>query len=412
MPVSNQVRDRPTPYWQSGCGRAIVYVGDCRDVMIQMDPNQFHTVVTDPPYELGFMGHAWDSTGVAYDPRTWTGAMHVTKPGAHLLSFGGTRIWHRMACAVEDAGWEIRDTVMWVYGSGFPKGQNVSAAIDKILGFERKEVGKSHCGLGAGQFTQAVGVNGGYGFKNEFAVTEPATDAARQWNGWNTQLKPAIEPIVLARKPMSDTVAQCVLDHGTGALNIDRCKIGTTGGQTTRRIKSKTSSGSGVYQFNNGEVGSQTMNGGFIKKQVDGRHPANLIHDGGNEVVNLLPNDAARFFYSAKADSDDRPHGKGATVHPTVKPLDLMQYLVRLVCAPGGWVLDPFMGSGSTGCAAIAEGMRFVGIEQSQEYADIAVGRLVLALAGRAPEDTPDAPAPPTRRVGSTALPPKKLRGT
>ncbi len=188
---------------------------------------------------------------------------------------------------------------------------------------------------------------------------------------------------------MGTTVARCAIENGTGGLNVDACRVNGTGEDVTRLIQSKSSSGSGVYQFNSGEAGSQSMVGGYAVTHKDGRWPANLVHDGGDEKL-------CRYFYSAKADKDDRPHGNGVAAHPTVKPLDLMLYLVRLVCAPGGTVLDPFMGSGSTGCAAVAEGMRFVGIEQSREYADIAVGRLKLALAAvGGSEDTPQ----PHRRM-------------
>lgn len=443
---------RGIPYWKSECGRAVVYVGDCREVMEHMDPGRFHAIVTDPPYGLEFMGKEWDAPWKASgsvdaqqrraaelddpvkakyirhqttygmsDPhgfQTWfmerAGMMlRVARPGAHILSFGGTRMWHRMACAIEDAGWQIRDTIMWVYGSGFPKGQDVSKGIDKELGFERTEteIKKRSSVLGGLLHSNHMG-SGGYGYSQEWGVSEPATAAARQWEGWNTQLKPALEPIVLARKPMPGNVAQCVMENGTGALNVDGCRVGTTGSVITRQIQSYSCSGSGVYQFNSGDAGSTSMNGGFSKTQKDGRYPPNLIHDGSDDVVGLLPDGAARFYYTAKADSGDRPHGKGATVHPTVKPLDLMQYLVRLVCAPGGTVLDPFMGSGSTGCAAILEGMRFVGIEQSEEYADIAIGRIKLALMERSEDDTPDAPSPPVRREAVAPPPPRKMRGS
>lgn len=438
----------PKPYWQSECGRAVVYVGDNLHVMTaEMESQQFHAVVTDSPYGLEFMGKEWDAPWKKVDDRTvrademndpvkakylrhnveyvrdsklfqeWffdrAGAMlRVAKPGAHLLSFGGTRMWHRMACAVEDAGWEIRDTIMWVYGNGFPKGLDVSQAIDRELGFERtKVVGPGTAALSQGQFNAREAGSGGYGYSAEYSVMEPATDAARQWQGWNTVLKPALEPIVMARKPVPDNVARCALENGTGAINVDGCRVGSTGTTVEKTVTSRTSSGSGVYKFNSDEAGEQSMSGGFIKATTDGRYPTNLIHDGSEEVVVHFPDGATRLYYTAKADHTDRPHGKDATIHPTVKPLDLMRYLVRLVCVPGGTVLDPFMGSGSTGCAAILEGMRFVGIEQSQEYADIAVGRLKLALADRKVEDTPELNTGMPDRKAGTRPPPKKLRG-
>jgi DNA modification methylase len=467
MPVSKKtsmMRTQPArpgikPYWQSECGRAVLYVGDCLDVMEGMDRDQFHAVVTDPPYGLEFMGKDWDApwksegsvdarqhrAAEMSDPvkskylrhqvtygssnpqgfQQWFLAraramLDVARPGAHLMSFGGTRMWHRMTCAVEDSGWEIRDTIMWLYGSGFPKGLDVSKAIDAALGVESTDTDRvSRSSSMGGTLHSANMGSGGFGYKNEWSVTEPVTDAARQWSGWNTALKPAHEPIVLARKPLTNSVAQNILDYGCGGLNIDGCRVGTTGGIVTKCVATKTSTGSGVYGFNTGEPGEATMSGGFSKTQKDGRHPANLIHDGSDEVVEMFPTtesdsgSAARFFYTAKAGGDrDRPHGKEAAIHPTVKPLDLMQYLVRLVCARGGTVLDPFCGSGSTGCAAILEGMHFVGIEKSQEYADLAVGKLILALQ-RAPEMV-ELTLHGSLRSGTqedTPPPPRRLRG-
>jgi DNA modification methylase len=396
------------PYWTSPCGRAVVYVGDCLQVMMAMELEQFSAIVTDPPYGLEFMGKEWDApwktngtvetkvaegTGASHpfrdgadrvrygtsDPalfQAWfmaraSAMLRVVKPGAHLLSFGGTRMWHRTACGIEDAGWEIRDCLAWVYGSGFPKSQDVSKAIDAALGAEREVIGRSSSGLGAGQFTQAAGMSGGYGFANEYDVTAPATEAAKQWAGWGTCLKPAMEPIVLARKPFRGGVAKCAMDHGCGGLNVDGCLVGD------EEMIVQASDGTVVSQ-NTSMAGANT--GRVVLGTKSGRWPSNFLHDGGDEVTNLLPDGAARFFYSPKADSSDRPHGKDGTVHPTVKPLDLMRYLVRLVCSPGRIILDPFMGSGSTGCAVLSEGMRFVGIELDVAYADIAIGRLKLAL--------------------------------
>lgn len=462
-----------------------MYVGDNIDVMSAMDRDQFHAVVSDPPYGLEFMGKDWDapwkSKPDGFDKRTkqqrddaarsaghknagaygnlmdrgpssykcdsalfqsWfleraVEILRVAKPGAHLLSFGGTRMWHRMACAVEDAGWEIRDTVMWCYGSGFPKGHDISKGIDKMFGVNREVVGK-RTGPNMSRPSSSENIDGGHAFKEEYNMTTPATDAAKQWSGWNTALKPALEPVVMARKPFTGSVARNTLDHGCGGINVDGCRVGTTGTDVEKFVATKTSAGSGVYGFNKGEAGEQTMSGDFTKTQKDRRWPANLVLSHHPECVAVgntieksasqstftssggvkstfglsettvknregqtwpghpdrevdmykchmdcpvgMLGDAARFFYTAKADYSDRPHGKDSTVHPTVKPLDLMRYLVRLVCPRGGTVLDPFMGSGSTGCAAIEEGMSFVGIEQSVEYADISVGRLRLSL--------------------------------
>lgn len=474
-------RQALVPYWTSECGRAVVYVGDCREVMAAMEPEQFHAVVTDPPYGLEFMGREWDapwkgSGGGSTDARdrradeirdpskgpyirsgttyglsnpqgfqAWflncaKAMLHVAKVGAHLLSFGGTRMWHRMVCAVEDAGFEIRDTLMWVYGSGFPKSHNVGKAIDKMFGAERTEIlGLGQAPIAQGQFNSRDMGSGGYGYEAEYNITAPVTEAAKRWDGWGTCLKPAYEPIVLARKPMRGTVAQCVLDNGTGALNVDACRVGTEGGTT--KIDLTPGKPGSVY---NGTLDG-TFTGPAGVPNGKGRWPANLLHDGSEEVVELFletgstkpdtrsggvmdeteeswrfkrtpsaladqGGSAARFFYTAKADHTDRPHGKEATTHPTVKPLDLMRYLVRLVAAQGSTVLDPFMGSGSTGCAAVEEGMWFVGIEQSQEYADIAIGRLKLSLE-KCPSSTRLETGQKVEVKVDTPPPPRRLRG-
>lgn len=412
MPTSKKSIDHIKPYWKSECGRATIYVGDNIRVMENMTPSQFHAIVTDPPYGLEFMGKDWDAPWKSekvnartrredelddpvkakylrhnieyvYDSilfQKWfferaVQMLRVSKPGAHLLSFGGTRMWHRMACAIEDAGFEIRDTIMWAYGSGFPKGQNISKAIDKLLGAERPITGPGKAALSQGQFNSREMGAGGYGYKEDYSETAPATDEAKQWNGWNTALKPALEPIIMARRAPIGSIAQNTLEQGCGGINVDGCRVGTTGQDVVHQVHDKISTGSGIYQFNSGEPGSQSMSGGYTTLQKDGRWPANLIHDGSEEAVAGMPGESSRYFYSAKADDDDRSVNADGT-HPTVKPLDLMRYLLRLVCAKGGTVLDPFMGSGSTGCAAIAEGVYFVGIEQSEEYAKIAIDRI------------------------------------
>lgn len=300
--------------------------------------------------------------------------LRVAKPGAHLLSFGGTRMWHRTASAIEDAGWDIRDTVMWVYGKGFPKGRNISKDIDRTLGVTRevKDVKKRSSSLGGNLNAENVG-SGGFGFKDEWGTSEAVTEEAKKWEGWNTVLKPAHEPIVLARKTPNGTVAENTMRHGCGGLNVGVCVVGEDGG--TRAIAgSAPNYGNNVYGVG---MGGNPHDPDY----VNGRYPPNFIHDGSAEVIDLLPPGGAKFFYSSKADASDRPHGADPEVlHPTVKPLDLMKYLVRLVAAKGAVVLDPFMGSGSTGCAAVEEGMWFVGVEQDEKYASIAVGKLRLAL--------------------------------
>lgn len=445
--------------------------------MARMGRDQFHAVVTDPPYGLGkepnavevmdswikrgyyeatgsgFMGKEWDA--FVPQPATWQECVRVMRPGAHMLCFAGTRTLDWMGISLRFAGLECRDLVMYCYGSGYPKGRDISKAIDKELGAERgkQRTPMSKNGnvwmdkIGETRPWKEAAKELGY---HEHDDDNPVTDEAKRWHGWNTSLKPALEPIILARKPMTGSLARNVIDRACGVLNVDACRIGTTGADVTRLIQSKSSSGSGVYNFNSGEAGSLSMDGGFKRTHKDGRWPANLIHDGSSEVTDLFPErksssgmmtlpkspgdclgmshgpcsakmtmrgfddsgSAARFFYTVKADDDDRPHGKGkhVTTHPTVKPLDLMQYLVRLVCVRGGTVLDPFMGSGSTGCAAILEGMRFVGVEKSQEYADIAVGRLKLTLANKPAEDAPDAPAPPSYSKTDSTPVPRRLR--
>ena len=337
--------------------------GDCLDVLRGLPDASVDAVVTDPPYGLSFMGKRWD-----YDVPTvaiWSECLRVLKPGGHLLSFGGSRTYHRMAVNVEDAGFEIRDQVMWVYGSGFPKSHNVSKAIDKAAGAEREVFGFD--AQKAAQQTPNAGLVGFSGSRgNNGDITAPATPAAKQWDGWGSALKPAHEPVVLARKPLGEkTLAANVLKHGNGAINVDGCRVGDENMSAQfDREWNKQGSEAG---FGNGLRASKG------KKVPDGRFPANLIHDGSDEVVELFPHENARFFYCAKASKRDRDEGNK---HPTVKPTDLMAYLIRLVTPPGGVVLDPFAGSGSTGKAAIREGFQFIGIEREAEYLAIARARI------------------------------------
>jgi DNA modification methylase len=378
-----------------------ILAGDCREVMAAMDAESVDSIVCDPPYGLsaaknsgkssrgGFMGKEWDHgvPGVEF----WTEVLRVAKPGAHLLAFGGTRTYHRLACAIEDAGWEIRDCVAWVYGSGMPKSHDVSKAIDKAAGAEREVVGfdvdfvrRNPNNTGAHTLvTKADGTTldgrKTLGRKNEAAgsITAPATEAAKQWSGFGTSLKPAHEPVIVARKKLCGTVAENVLTHGTGAINIDGCRIeGQKGWPDSKQYNPGHLVGgskkTAEYQDN-----SQSPN------KFNGRWPANFCHDGSDEVVGLFPNDAARFFYTAKCSKKDRNEGLEGVVnhHPCLKPTALMRYLCRLVTPPGGIVLDPFMGSGSTGKAAILEGFRFIGIEREAEYVEIARARIGAVLS-------------------------------
>jgi DNA modification methylase len=450
-----------------------VIQGDCLEVMRGMDADSVDAIVTDPPYGLSFMGKKWD-----YDVPSveiWAECLRVLRPGGHLLAFAGTRTQHRMSVRIEDAGFEIRDMIAWVYGSGFPKSLDVSKAIDKMDASEEQERRRLRftawvrsTGATARQIDDATGTNmGGHyttaasqpaimtrehldacrhllgavpewvereadirsvesknfaerelvgrktgldgsGFGNvghglkstEIDITDPATAAAREWHGWGTALKPALEPITVARKPLVGTVAANVMQHGTGALNIDGCRVGTLAPTTTR--------GANALGRMNDDGWTPSDDGQRVDPHPAGRWPANLIHDGGEEATAPM-GESARFFYCAKASKrdredgldgvavgkagvgDERPSGgsnermnKGAVAprsntHPTVKPTDLMRYLCRLVTPPNGVVLDPFAGSGSTGRGAVLEGFRFVGIEREAEYAEIARRRIAKA---------------------------------
>ena len=381
----------------------MIHVGNCLDVMRAMDANSVDSIVTDPPYGLSFMGKKWDYDVPSVE--VWAECLRVLKPGGHLLAFSGTRTQHRMAVRIEDAGFEIRDMIAWVYGSGFPKSLDVSKAIDKAAGAEREVVGKRNRDLNwrgiedpdSDRYasTRANAPAGSeQGHITERArmvpVTAPATAEARAWQGWGTALKPALEPITMARKPLVGTVAENVLEHGTGALNIDGARVPTDDklGGGMENGTSKVSEGwdrpwrtdADAIERNKAATAEK-----IAKAEALGRWPANLIHDGSEEVTGLF-GDPARFFYCAKASKSDRGAENN---HPTVKPTDLMRYLCRLVTPPGGLVLDPFMGSGSTGRGAIAEGFRFTGIELDPDYARIAEARIRamqpgLALAGAA----------------------------
>jgi DNA modification methylase len=542
-------------------GKVTLHRGDCLEVLPLLEANSIDSCVTDPPYHLtsivkrfgstnaapaqhgtdgayaraskGFMGKQWDGGDIAFRPELWAEVLRVLKPGAHLLAFSGTRTYHRMACAIEDAGFEIRDQIGWCYGSGFPKSHDVSKGIDRAAGAEREVVGTRDTYTGKDK-------NWCVASPRLMNVTAPATAAAIQWQGWGTALKPAWEPIVLARKPLSESsIAANVLKHSVGGLNIDACRVETTAQrpyivqsweqeqhlcascaapaaskpkhtapatkasiatkpaaqtlsekelssqpainsedigcldgtragntntnssiaesgkpqtdqsqadtkstiltETRATTDSKTCSSCGAEiteAFTNGST-PQKKNGSLLDgKQpaaIGARWPANLIHDGSEEVLAGFPEtqsglykagstpkglrqvygqdarggyqteqdtygdsgSAARFFYTAKADADDRLGSK----HPTVKPLDLMGYLVRLVTPKGGVVLDPFAGTGTTGEAAYREGVSAVLIEREEEYQADIVKRMGLCLSG-----------PDTRKAASTKqLPPDDL---
>jgi DNA modification methylase len=343
-----------------------VFNEDCLNVLREMPSNSVDAIVSDPPYGISFMAKKWDYDVPSVE--VWEEALRVLKPGGHALIACGTRTQHRMVVNIEDAGFEIRDVVSWIYGSGFPKSLNISKAIDKASGAEREVVGRQK---------RDAGSKSVHAFESsrslEFDITAPATEAAKQWDGWGTALKPACEFFTLCRKPLSEsTVAKNVLKWGTGGINIDGCRVETdwlndSGARWGHSNKETTK---GNIQFTNGKCMHS-------EPHPQGRFPANLIHDGSQEVLELFPESGdkspSRFFYCAKASKKDRDKGNN---HPTVKPTALMAYLCRLITPMGGTILDPYMGSGSTGKAAVREGFSFVGIELDQDYYEIAKARV------------------------------------
>jgi site-specific DNA-methyltransferase (adenine-specific) len=320
------------------------------------------------------MGKKWDSTGIAYNVDLWKECLRVLKPGGHMLAFGGTRTYHRMACAIEDAGFEIRDCIQWLYGSGFPKSHNISKAIDKKLGVEREVIGKGTAGKTA--LGQGSGWNKTYN-PHEYDITRDETEQAKRWSGWGTALKPANEPIVLARKPLSEkTIAENVMKWGTGGINIDACRIEyqkgenpTVGGRhkkTGRRI------GAGSEKFGFKSLENPEIN-------LQGRFPANVILDEeAGRMLDEQQEGASRFFYCAKASKKERGEGNN---HPTVKPVKLMEYLITLITPPNGIVLDPFLGSGTTAIACINTNRNYIGFELDKQYYDIANARICKAIS-------------------------------
>ena len=385
-----------------------LHLGDCLDVLATLPDNSVDSIVTDPPYGLSFMGKKWD-----YDVPSvaiWEQCLRVLKPGGHLLAFAGTRTQHRMACRIEDAGFEIRDMIAWVYGSGFPKSLDVSKAIDKAAGAEREKIRVKPRPETSGTMSGKADTRPWIEKSRELGYHEvdgntPTTPEAQQWSGWGTALKPALEPITMARKPFSSTVAANVIQYGTGAINVDGCRV---------KIDDDDPIHKAVWTSRPSKIGLSGV--GFVTSNKDGdrracetskgRWPANIIHDGSNEAALSLKS-GARFFYTAKAAKDDRNDGCDAfdqrpaggmqgrndgslgTItlsknhHPTVKPTKLMAYLCRLITQPGGTILDPFMGSGSTGKAATINGFRFIGIERDPEYHKISEARISNQHEGR-----------------------------
>ena len=405
--------------------------GDClEEVQKLVDKGiQVDSIVTDPPYHLisiverfgkegsapakdkdgafqrqsvGFMGKEWDGGDIAFRQETWELFMKVLKPGGHLLAFSGSRTYHRMAVAIEDAGFSIRDQIMWLYGSGFPKSLNLGKSVDKKLGNERIGTGqtKTHSNKGMPQAEERTAIGAG-AFGQE--VEEEITVGTSEWEGWGTALKPAHEPIVLARKALSEnSIVANVLKHRTGGIHIDACRVE---GEKQTRDSNPVMNGGKYAQNENADREE-------ITPDTKGRFPSNVMHDGSEEVLKVFPSTSksaggggvkitgknvygkyngreydktigygdegsvARYFYCPKTSKSEKGNDN---THPTVKPIKLMKYLCRLVTPKGGTVLDPFMGSGSTGIAAKDEGFEFIGIEREKEYFEIAERRVSVA---------------------------------
>ena len=375
--------------------------GDCLDKLKELDNNSIDSIVTDPPYGLSFMGKKWD-----YDVPSveiWQECLRVLKPGGHLLAFAGSRTYHRMAVRIEDAGFDIRDQIMWIYGSGFPKSHNVGKSIDKMQGNQRQVVAEEK---GTYKLDNAIKNAAVYGKQNQKMTDDgyeikTITKGNSVGEGWGTALKPAHEPIVMARKPIEGTVAENTLQYGVGGLNIDGTRIGnevrTTPIHSTDKKEDNTLFGlhatiqhhreettQGRWPANvildeeAGQILDEQSGKSSSKKRTNFKKDNTIWQENTGETDTMSGgfNDeggASRFFYCPKASKKDRDEGN---IHPTVKPTDLMKYLIRLVTPKDGIVLDPFMGSGSTGKAAMQEGMWFVGIEREKEYFEIAKQRI------------------------------------
>ena len=426
-------------------GRVTLFAGDCRDVLATLPADSVDSACCDPPYHLtsivkrfgsgnsapaqfgsdgrfarasaGFMGKQWDGGDVAFRPDVWREVYRVLKPGAYIVAFSSSRTYHRMACAIEDAGFITHPLIAWITGQGFPKAHSVSKHIDRMAGAEQEVVGRYQPPNGKAwnlendNARSEVGAIGHSDRAKSLAITAPVTDNAKQWDGWyyGTQsLKPAIEPIYVGQKPFEEGLngTQNVLKWGTGAINVGACRVAATDGGWTwgTRHKFQGASDNPAFVVENKELFDRD-----IKSNANGRWPANVIHDGSEEVVAAFPDvncgysdgtkngaeqsvfgqfdagkfaetygdsgSAARFFYTSKADGDDRLGSR----HPTVKPLDLICYLVRLFTPRGGLCLDCFAGTGTLGEAAWREGMRAVLIECEAEYQNDIRRRMKLA---------------------------------
>lgn len=420
-----------------------LYHGNMLDMLEVVDENSIDSIITDPPYELNFMNKGWDNAGISFQKETWKQCYKVLKSGGYLLAFGGSRTFHRIACAIEDAGFEIRDTIMWLYGSGFPKSLNIGLAIDKKKGVESEVVGRVK---GAGSTGSNNAGNQTFVAKNQYADgTHDIKEAQNEWKGWGTALKPSYEPIIVARKPVENTVVDNVLKYGVGGINIDECRVGNeeiSYFPTDLKEAHGNKFGNGAYMpkdknkepiIHNGRFPANTILtyddtdfkevcGGFpTTKSVYEEPNKNHTFKGNKDAFQYGYKDrigsgyedsgsASRYFYCAKASKKDRddgldefekiiecdrndecysanvPFNRSAlpkkNIHPTVKPMELMQYLIRLVTPRGGTILDPFNGSGSTGKAVMYENAeknkeyKYIGIELTEEYLPISKARI------------------------------------
>ena len=429
-----------------------LYNGNMLNMMEIIEPNSIDAIVTDPPYELNFMNKSWDNSGIAFQKETWRKCHDALKSGGYMLVFGGSRTFHRIACAIEDAGFEIRDTIMWIYGSGFPKSMDISKQIDKRGGkstswfgeylknvlkernmtqsdlskhFLSKNGGITGCVhnwvegknmptvkqfnkiceildlpfekmkeaerevIGKKEYTDnknIMSVSNYNGERIHLDITIPSTDLAKQWDGWGTNLKPSFEPIIVARKPLKDSLVNNIIENGVGGINIDECRVELNGDKKTRDGCKTREDNISHLKFRANQVNKEDNS--------KGRFPSNTIltYDDSDfdEVCGGLGDEggASRYFYCAKTSKRDRNEGLSSNnknIHPTVKPTSLMQYLIRLVTPKGGTVLDPFNGSGSTGKACMYENAdrnanyKYIGVELTEEYLPISKARIEFA---------------------------------